>query len=262
MNAGHWIEHFRQNQNAWTEPDWESPGPFLADEELERRRLLADSLATFQLGESGGGSHIRRFVRQSGAGEDYQMAVALFVREEQRHSEILAGMVGRLGGKLKRRHWANSAFRLIRNRLGLGFNIQVLLTAELIAEAYYGLLGRRIPDPPLQSACAKIVRDETKHIAFHREFFRSIQRRWLPMATALWSAQFQTLFLFAESLVWLDHGRCLRAFGIGRREFRDRARAGCRRFLFGVAFPGGGDGLFEGGSLAQNSELVAKPGNL
>ncbi len=229
MNAKKWIRHFEENRHAWKEPNWESESTLIGQ---SRGQLLMESLATFQLGESGGGTRIKRFVEQSSSGSpDYGRAVDLFVAEEQYHAEILANAVRYLVGELKQKHWMNSIFRKVRGLFGLEFNLQILLTAELIAEAYYGLLAKHVPDPVIGSMCRKIVRDEVKHIQFHEEFFRLNQRRWLPFSSAVWSLQFQLVFVTAEFAVWLDHGKCLQAFGVSRAAFRGRCRSVCRRFL-------------------------------
>lgn len=234
MNAKKWIRHFEGNRHSWTEPDWSTVSPILTE---KRTQFLIDSLATFQLGESGGGTRLKRFVAQSCEGDpDYQSAVELFVAEEQYHAEILTKAVRYFGGELKQKHWMNSIFRKIRAVLGLEFNLQILLTAELIAEAYYGLLARHVPDPVVQSMSLKVVRDEVKHIQFHEEFFRLRQRRWLPLSSTIWSLQFQMVFIAVEWAVWLDHGKCLRRFGISRNVFQQKAQAVCRRFLNRVMF--------------------------
>lgn len=64
------------------------------------RRALLKSLATFQLGESGDGAHLRlRAERQSHPA--YADAVDLFVAEEQEHARLLAEVLGRLGAPLR-----------------------------------------------------------------------------------------------------------------------------------------------------------------
>lgn len=236
MNAQSWIDCFEANRTGWSEPDW-AAGCRISDE--EKRRRLAASLATFQLGETGGGTRLMRYVTKSSAIDDSEReshlrAMRLFIAEENYHAELLAKSVTFLGGKLRRHHWSNSLFRSVRSTLGLEFNVQVLLIAELIAEAYYGLLYQQVPDKVIREVCGKIVRDEVGHIAFHREFFRHQHRGRLPWATGMWSLQFQVLFSLAERTVWLDHGRCLRALGISRDRFARRARGCCRRFLEGV----------------------------
>ncbi len=239
MNAQHWIRHFQTNRHAFVEPDWN--GEMLSQSTLAkdpRRAPLIRSLATFQLGESGGGSRLLRFIaRETGAGSDYETAMRLFVAEEQYHAELLGQVVNYLGGELLARHWMNGVFRKARSLVNLEFNVQVLLTAELIAEAYYGLLHHHVEDAVIHRVSGKILADEVRHIAFHGEFFRSRNRRRLPLSGGLWSLQFQAIFLATERAVWLDHGRCLRSFGVSREGFRGSARGSCRRFLEAVLAP-------------------------
>lgn len=238
MNIAHWIVRFEENRDHpnWEEPNWNQSPPRLAE---ETGRLLADSLATFQLGESGGGTRLRRFVegetdRGDGSENLHLKAIDLFIAEEQKHAALLASAVRYLGGELKRKHWINSVFRRFRSLVNLEFNIQVLLIAELIAEAYYGLLYKHCPDPAIRSLCGKIVRDEVQHIAFHRDFFRRLHAARLPVASAVWELQFQFIFAATEGVVWSDHGKCLTALGISKTEFSRKARGCCRRFLFSL----------------------------
>lgn len=238
MNIAHWIATFERNRDltSWEEPNWDEGPPPLND---EVRKLLAESLATFQLGESGGGTRLRRFVaeqtnRGNESGNSYLTAIDLFIAEEQRHAALLADAVRYLGGDLKTKHWINSIFRKVRSLVNMEFNIQVLLIAELIAEAYYGLIYQHITDPSIRSLCGKILRDEVQHIAFHRDFFREIHATRLPVASALWDLQFQVLFAATEIVVWADHGKCLRALGITRSEYTKKARGCCRRFLYAI----------------------------
>lgn len=251
-----WVNHFESNRIGRKEPDWDRLGECGLDP--ERRHLLARSLAMFQLGESGGGTRLRKFVRRVLETErglidpGYERAIELFVAEEQEHARLLERLLIYLGGRLRRRHWTNGVFRRVRTLLGLEFNLQVLLTAELIAEAYYGLLFQRAEDPVVRAVCGRLLRDEVGHIGFHQTFFAWRHRGRLPADTAIWSLQFQVLYLVAEALVWWGHGRCLRAFGIDRRRFAGRARAVCRRFLSGVSGVSGP----ESGQRSLNDRLV------
>ena len=239
MNAQQWIRHFENNRHAFNEPDWNSQvfanSPLAEDPRLP---LLIRSFATFQLGESGGGTRLLRFVeRESGADIDYLTAMKLFVAEEQYHAELLAHVLHYLDAELLSHHWMNGLFRKARSLVNLEFNVQVLLTAELIAEAYYGFLHRHVDDPVIHRITGKILADEVRHIAFHSEFFRSRNRQRLPAGGGLWSLQFQAIFVTAEHAVWAGHGKCLRCFGIDRRQFRATARNCCRRFLEAVMAP-------------------------
>jgi len=243
MNAKSWVDWFEQNRANYVEPDWTSACRLT---ETRRQRLI-ESLAIFQLGESGGGTRLRRFVLRETAAEpiagDYSRAVDLFIAEENRHAELLGKCLDYLGGERRHKQWSNSLFRGVRSLVNLEFNIQVLLTAELIAEAYYGFLHRMAGDPVLESVCGKILRDEVKHIGFHAAFYRHRQARWLPVHSLAWALQFQAIFRVVQEVVWKDHGPCLRELGVSRAAFFQRSNACCRGFLrrveLGAAEPAG-----------------------
>ncbi len=137
----------------------------------------------------------------------------------------------RFGGCVIRRHWTHSLFRLFRRSLGVQFEIQVLVIAELVGTAYYRLLRRSAVDPVLVQVCDLVLHDEAKHVEFHRERFATDQRHWLPLERAAWAGQFQMLFLTAALVVWLDHGAALCALGYSRRELLEQARLECIGFL-------------------------------
>jgi len=162
----------------------------------------------------------------------YQAAVASFIKEENRHAALLAGMVTHLGGKVKRRHWSAWAFKRVRRLIPrLEFEVQILLSAELIACAYYGLLARHSPAGLIRRGCAALVKDEVSHISFHVDLFSERLSAWLPLGKALWRTQFQVLFLAAETLVWWEHGALFRDLGINRCAFVRQSRRACVSFL-------------------------------
>lgn len=228
MNPHYWIRRFRENETPWVLPE-------TADSSLQndpRRPALARAFATFQLGETGGGTRLMRFARKSFPGDEARIrAVGMFLAEEHRHSEMLAGLVGYLGGRLRRHHWQNAVFRRLRTLLGLEFNLQILLTAELVAVAWYGLLASHVPDPIVRSACARITRDEVLHVAFQAAVARSLHRRRLPVSSHLWALQFQGILLVVELAAWWEFRRCLQSFGITRHLFQRRVHSAARGFL-------------------------------
>ncbi len=237
MNSPHWIARFEKNRGAWQEPDWSAPCQMSLE---DGREELARSFATFQLGETGGGTRLMRFVRREQERarkegrpheDSYERAFHLFLGEEHYHAEILARLVHYLGGTLIRRHWLNVIFRGVRSLLGLEFNLQVLLTAELIAEAYYGLLHRFAKDPVARAVCGKIAHDEVGHISFQVAFFRPHHIARSRAAAALWEWQFWTLLFFTERAVWLVHAPALKASDICRKRFRDGVFRAARSFV-------------------------------
>jgi hypothetical protein len=189
---------------------------------------LASSLATFQLGETGEGRKLQSFAKRVAKRlPDYDRAVAMFVAEEGRHAAYLAGGVEYLGGDLKQKQWTDACFRKLRRMINFEFELQVLLTAEIIGMSYYALMADAVPDPSVRDLCRRLVADEVGHLRFHAEFFehrfRHAKRAWV----ALWRWQFRTIFHAARAVAWWDHRRALAAYGVGlgvfvRRSHRDR----------------------------------------
>jgi hypothetical protein len=205
---------------------------------LALKHKVASSISHFQLGESGEGSFLLAKARRSYSEDaDYCAALDLFIKEEQEHARLLAQLVHRFDGRLIKRHWTHTLFRLLRRALGATFEIQVLVIAELVGTSYYRLLRRRMADPVIAQVCDLLLRDEARHIEFHRDRFAADQCAWLPLERAVWATQFQVIFLGAATVAWMDHGRALRAMGGNRREFLEEARGECIRLLDALSFP-------------------------
>lgn len=228
MKAERWIRRFQANRER-ERLDWDAPVELPSGQ----RVALARSLAVFQLGETGEGTCLRRYgerTRGWAGFEGYEVALDLFVKEENRHAELLAELVGRFGGTLLAKQWSDSIFRFVRKLLHLEFELQILLTAELLAEAYYEVLRRHADDGVLRSACARILRDEAGHTAFHADFFGAVQARWSVPRRWLWQAQFRLLHLVVCAGVWWDHRDCLRALRVPVAEYVGLCRRAVRVF--------------------------------
>ncbi|MCB1275828.1 hypothetical protein [Prosthecobacter sp.] len=223
MNTQHWINHFEANTRLNHELRLPETPCELPD---QTREAFARSIAIFQLGESGGGTRLRRYTRSIASLENlkgYQRAVDLFVAEEQSHAALLARTVGHLRGTLLKKQWTNSIFRWMRDLVNLEFNIQVLLTAELIAEVYFGLLSLRCSDPVVQTVAKKLLRDEMGHLSFQRDFLFERLKTLIPAMQRLWRWQFQAIHFVTAAVVAWDHRDCLRALNVSPADFRARA---------------------------------------
>ncbi len=230
MNTQAWIHHFEINTRINDNLEL-SDEPCALPEHV--RIPLAASIATFQLGESGTGSRLRRYAREVAPLENfrgYQRAIDLFVAEEQSHSRLLARTVEHLGGTLLTKQWTNSVFRRLRFLVNLEFAVQVLLTAELIAEVYYGTLYLRVDDPVVHRMSQKILRDEMKHLAFQREFLSERVATFSPIGRWLWRCQFQAIHAITTAVVAWDHREALRAVGVKPGNFRQRCLQAWERF--------------------------------
>src|SRR5882757_8912105 len=202
-----WLAYFERNRLHRPEPDWHRPTPFPG----QVTAPLARSLAHFQLGESGEGTTLLTEARRTWADDaDYVAALRLFVAEEQEHARLLEHLVGRFGGTLVTTHWTHRCFQTVRRALGVRFEIQTLLVAEIIGTAYYRLL-RSTGDTVLRQVCELMLRDETPHLRFHADRLAVSQLRWSRARRALWTAQFRLLFRAAVIAAWVDHRRALRA---------------------------------------------------
>jgi hypothetical protein len=233
MNTTAWIAYYQSNTGSFLEPDWNQPCRL---PEGSARKALGESLAIFQLGETGDGSTLQKWAQRECRNDPnlqgYPAAVRLFIREENFHADLLSRMVVHLGGQLRTKHWAAWAFNRIRKLIPrLEYEIQILLSAELIARAYYALLARLVPEPSIQQCCARLVRDEIKHIAFHAEFFHERFAPWSRLAVRVWQWQFKTLFRIAEMIVWSNHRQALTGLGVDKALFQKRCRASFADFI-------------------------------
>ncbi|SKA90087.1 hypothetical protein SAMN02745166_01658 [Prosthecobacter debontii] len=222
MNTSFWIHHYQTNALVHDRIQLEELSCDLPD---AIRIPLAESLAIFQLGESGTGSRLRRYAREVAPLENfrgYQRAIDLFVCEEQAHSRLLGRLVRHLNGTLLEKQWTNSVFRRLRFLVNLEFAIQVLLTAELVAEVYYGTLYIKVPDPAVHSACRQILRDEMKHLEFQRQFLAERVASFSPVGRYAWATQFRWIHAITVRVVAWDHRDCLRSLGVTQQAFVKR----------------------------------------
>ena len=235
-----WLDYFERNRLDRPEPDWDRPTPFPPTVTTP----LARSLAHFALGESCEGTTLVAGARRYWPDDpDYIAAMTLFVAEEREHARLLEHLVTRFGGTLVTKHWTDRCFTMARHALGLGFEIQTVVVAELVGGAYFRLL-RSTGDPVLRQVCELMVRDETQHRRFHVDRVVIAQLGWSPVRRALWTAQFQLMLRATLLAAWVDHRSALRAIGVGRRLFFAEARADARDWLLrrAAATPAGRTG--------------------
>jgi hypothetical protein len=133
MNPQQWLTYYQNNRTNRPEPKWNMPSPL----DWKAQQVLARSLSHFQLGETGKGTFLIAQARAQLPEEAaYHEALRLFVAEEGEHARLLERLVSRFGGKTVHRHWTHTLFRFIRHALGFKFEIQLLVTAELVGTAF------------------------------------------------------------------------------------------------------------------------------
>jgi hypothetical protein len=226
MNTKHWIHHFEQNRLNRPEPEWTAP--FAMPE--GRRALLARSLAEYQLGDGGGEcrlvAHNAAKFRASRA--DMERIVDLWFEEEAEHSRLLSGAVKRVGGQFVTDTFAMRLFYACRRLLGVQFELLVLLIVEIVSTGYYRVIRRHVDDQPIEDMCKLILRDEARHIDFHRD---RLIAQYPAGRGPLWHLHFRLLGYACASFLWLGHGRCMRVLGASREELFAHVTSGMENFL-------------------------------
>jgi len=213
-----WLDHFEYHANHRSALPAGSTDGLTAYE----RRLIADSIATFQLGEQSEGRSLLR------AAQEYEKAhssaplaqiVSLLIAEEQHHAALLGEFMNQHGIPRKRSQWTDHVFRFVRKLAGFELYLYVLMTAELIGKVYYRALEAATGCRQLQGLCHVIVADELAHVGFESDLLRSVHARQAPFSRALRSVAHRAFFTGASVVVWIGHGRVLRAAGYDMRTF-------------------------------------------
>src|SRR5690242_9754293 len=166
MNSGDWRRYFEQNARGLRVIPWEIGADLSADE----RDAITTSVQEFQAGESSEGRHLynaaRAYARRTGDYE-YLRAIRLFIAEEQRHALCLGRVLAINGIPLVDTTFADQVFRRLRTAIdSLELSIAVLVTAELIAKAYYAALREATRSRVLRALCDQILSDEQAHVSF------------------------------------------------------------------------------------------------
>jgi hypothetical protein len=186
------------------------------------RRAISQSIAQFQLGEGAQGRRLqergRKYAERVGD-MHFSRALALFVKEEQRHSADLGRFMDAHGIPHLSKHWIDSVFRRLRVLAGLELSLRVLVTAEIIAVPYYRALGDATASEVLGALSDRILEDEGGHLKFQASMLSRIHAERLPaLSRLIW--RLHRLFLVCTCfVVWRDHGSVFRAAGYRFREF-------------------------------------------
>jgi hypothetical protein len=111
------------------------------------------------------------------------------------------------------------------------FELQILTLTELSSTAYYWLLLRHCEDPAVRDVCSLILRDEAGHLAFQNDRLACAGAPWSSWRRQVWQVQFWLSGMIAASVLWLSHGRCLKALGVTTAQFYQEAAKQFSRFL-------------------------------
>ena len=209
-----WLAHFR------AQAAHPRQVPATLDDRLtgRERRLIADSIATFQLGENSGGEHLRRCVRGHDPAAENQPFVEifdLFIAEEQRHARLLSEFMQDHEIALRERAVTDQAFRRLRRLGALEARLRLLVAAEIIGIVFYRALEVVTDCRRLQILCRTLVADELVHVAFESQLLLAMKSGRPAVSKLLLSAWEQCVLTAAALVVWATHRRVLKCAGYG-----------------------------------------------
>jgi 1,2-phenylacetyl-CoA epoxidase catalytic subunit len=206
MSESDWVHYFRANAAEPCLP-WDD-GYQLSGAE---RTVVLESIQQFQLGENAQG---RRLLQRAEAlDRQFVQALRLFIKEEQRHSDLLGRFLALQGARCLRRHWVHAAFRRVRGFAGLELRMRVLATAEVLAIPYYTALRDATGSPLLRSICGRILSEEEEHLRFQAFTFGRLGLRRSALARRIARIAHRWFLMATTLLVWIEHRLVFRAGG-------------------------------------------------
>ncbi len=209
-----WLAHFR------SQAAHPRRVPTTLDDTLtgRERRLIGDSIATFQLGESSDGEQLRQCVRRfcdSRTDHSLEEVFDLFIAEEQRHARLLGEFMQDHEIPEIEQAITDQAFRGLRHLGGLEARLRILVTAEIIGIVYYRSLEVVTDCRRLQILCRTLVADELVHVAFESQLLLALKAPRSGIAKWLLGAWEHSLLTAASLAVWTTHRRVLKSAGYG-----------------------------------------------
>jgi hypothetical protein len=213
-----WLNHFEYHaQHARCPPSG------LADHLTAPERLrIADSIATFQLGEQSGGATLQQAAQRFARTHDLPSLariVELFIHEEHGHATLLRAFMEDHGIALKRRDWTDRMFRFTRRLAGFELYLHVLICAELVGKVYYRALEVATGCQRLKVLCRFLVCEELAHIGFESQLLLTLRARRPAPVRMLTRLVHRTFFAGTACVVWLTHRPVLRCAGYDARGF-------------------------------------------
>lgn len=190
----------------------------------KERRTITPSIQQFQLGEGSKGQRLLERGQKYGRIVNDSLfagSLDIFIKEEQQHSRYLAAFMESQSIPLVQKHWVDTIFRKLRGLAGLELSLTVLVTAELIAVAYYRALRGATGSPILKMICTRILEDEASHLKFQASMLARVASARPALFQRAVSETHRHFLLGTILVVWMEHRGVFEAAGYGFRKFKN-----------------------------------------
>ena len=207
-----WLNHFEYHAQ---HPRSVPPG--LSDVlKPEERRLIARSMATFELCEQAEGNALLRTVHrfaQKHQATPLLRITELFIREQQRHGALLRDFMRDHDIERREIDLTDFLFWCLRRIGGYEQRLHVLIAAELIANVYYRALEAATGCQRLKVLCRTLVADELAHIGLESQLLLTLRSQRPAPVRWVMSGFHKAFFSGAASYVYLTHRSVLHGAG-------------------------------------------------
>ncbi len=180
-------------------------------------RAVGRSLATFQLGETGGGLHLFEAARKAGR-PDLLDPLALFLAEEGEHARLLKMILDHLGIVPLSEHWTDGVFAALRRLAGLRTELFTLLMAEVVGFHYYEAMAAAAPTAEMATVLSAIRDDELLHFDFVVDVLTELMDGWPRWRVGGVLVAFVGVTASASIVTAIDHRRAFNYCGVGGLE--------------------------------------------
>jgi len=182
----------------------------------QEHRLIARSIATFQLGEQLEGNALLfsawRFAKKRNATPLIRI-LELFIREQQRHAALLHNFMADHDLPRKHTDWTDFVFCCLRRLGGFELRLYLLITAELIAIVFYRALEVATGCQRLKVLCRILVADELAHVGLESQLLLTLRTRRSALTRGGLRLLHRLFFAGTASIVYLTHRAVLRSVG-------------------------------------------------
>lgn len=185
-------------------------------------RLIANSLATVQLGEQAAGPELLRATErfaQTKRIAHLARIIELLIHEDLRHGSLLHVFMQKHWIPMKRSGWSYPLSGCIRGLAGLHWQLSMLINAELTGIVYYRALESVTDCQRLRLLCRVIVSDKLAHVGFESELLATLRADRRASLQALMRLAHRTFFTSAAVVVWWTHRPVLHRAGYSARSF-------------------------------------------